>query len=110
MILLSERVVLIHIKDRRLKAKLPDIDKVELFTIQMGHSTYDQKVAYLKQQMKETSISADQFRSYWKHHCGGTTTKRGAYITRPDIIDLLAHRVITQHGGFGQDTARDRRH
>eukprot|EP00973_Karenia_brevis_P011890 1614637-Karenia_brevis.AAC.1 len=68
MILLSERVVLIHIKDRKLKAKLPDIDKVELFTIQMGHTTYDQKVAYLKKQMKESSIKADQFRAYWKNH------------------------------------------
>eukprot|EP00973_Karenia_brevis_P052754 7331184-Karenia_brevis.AAC.1 len=75
----------------------------------MGHSTYDEKVAYLKQQLKQSSIKADQFRSYWKNHCGGTITKRGSYITRPDVIDMIAHRIITQHGSYGQDIARDKR-
>eukprot|EP00973_Karenia_brevis_P048702 6758067-Karenia_brevis.AAC.1 len=109
MILPSERVVLIHIKDRRLKARLPDIDKVELFTIQMGQSTYDQKVAYLKQQLTETTITADQLRAYWKEQYGGTITKKGAYITRPNMIDMIAHRIITQHGCLGQETSRDKR-
>eukprot|EP00973_Karenia_brevis_P022183 3052518-Karenia_brevis.AAC.1 len=70
MVLCSERVILIHVKDRALKARLPDIDKVELFTVQMGYWTYDQKVEYLMEQLEKTSITADQFRKFWKKQYG----------------------------------------
>eukprot|EP00973_Karenia_brevis_P069037 9597143-Karenia_brevis.AAC.1 len=75
----------------------------------MGRKTYDQKVDYLKQQMKESTIKAGQFRCFWGDHCNGTITKRGSYITRPDVIDFICHRIIAQHGGHSQETSRDRR-
>eukprot|EP00973_Karenia_brevis_P036445 5025281-Karenia_brevis.AAC.1 len=59
--------------------------------------TYDQKVEYLMEQLEKTSITADEFRKFWKRQYGGTITKKGAYITRPAMIELIAHRLITQH-------------
>eukprot|EP00973_Karenia_brevis_P064094 8906734-Karenia_brevis.AAC.1 len=57
------------IKDRPLKATLPDVDKVELFTLQMASDlywTFDQKVENLMEQLESTSIKAGEFRHFWK--------------------------------------------
>eukprot|EP00973_Karenia_brevis_P087624 12151580-Karenia_brevis.AAC.1 len=93
---MSERVILIHVKDRPLKANLPDIDKVELLTLQMASDLYwtsDQKVEYLMEQLENTSIKADEFRRFWQTQYKGTISKKGTYFTRPATIKLIANRL-----------------
>eukprot|EP00973_Karenia_brevis_P057203 7958871-Karenia_brevis.AAC.1 len=70
--------------------------------------TFDQKVEYLMEQLESTSIKAGEFRHFWKTQYSGTVSKKGTYFTRPATIKLIANRLVTQHGTFGQESDRDR--
>eukprot|EP00973_Karenia_brevis_P007482 1012425-Karenia_brevis.AAC.1 len=110
-VLVSERVLLVHVKNRPLKAILPDIDKVTLFILPMGDAaswTFDRKMEYLMEQLENSTIKADDFRHFWKTQYFGKVSKKGGYFTRGDTIKLIANRLVTQHGSFGQERVRDR--
>eukprot|EP00973_Karenia_brevis_P031782 4385459-Karenia_brevis.AAC.1 len=62
---------------------------------------------YLVDQLENSTIRAEEFHHFWKTQYYGRTSKKGGYFTRAETIKLIANRLVTQHGSYGQDRARD---
>eukprot|EP00973_Karenia_brevis_P043016 5955302-Karenia_brevis.AAC.1 len=74
----------------------------------VNHWTFDRKVSYLISLFTNSSTKAEEFRSFWKDQYGGRTSKKSGYFTRAETIELIANRLVVQHGSYGQERSRDR--